>query len=148
VADEPTTALDATVEAQIVALFEALRRDYSGSVVFISHHLGLVAQLCDEVWVMYGGTIVESGPVDDVVLRPRHPYTAALLACEVGDGEEGTRLRSIAGEVPDPVAPVSGCVFAPRCIHAVERCLNEAPALREAGAGRSAACLRLEEIVA
>jgi peptide/nickel transport system ATP-binding protein len=148
VADEPTTALDATVEAQIVALFDALRRDYSGSVVFISHHLGLVAQLCDEVWVMYGGTIVESGSVDDVVLRPRHPYTAALLACEVGDGDEGTRLRSIAGEVPDPVAPVSGCVFAPRCAHAVERCRNEAPALREAGAGRSAACLRLEEIVA
>ncbi|SEE16219.1 peptide/nickel transport system ATP-binding protein [Rhizobiales bacterium GAS191] len=148
IADEPTTALDATVEAQIVALFEDLRREYSGSVIFISHHLGLVAQLCDEVCVMYGGTIVESGPVDDVVLRPRHPYTAALLACEVGDVEEGVRLRSIAGEVPDPVTPFTGCIFAPRCAHAVGRCRSETPALREAGPGRRAACLRLEEIVA
>jgi peptide/nickel transport system ATP-binding protein len=148
IADEPTTALDATVEAQIVALFEDLRREYSGSVVFISHHLGLVAQLCDDVCVMYGGTIVESGPVDEVVLRPKHPYTSALLACEVGDAEEGTRLRSIAGEVPDPVAPVLGCIFAPRCSHVVERCRSETPVLREAGPGRRAACLRMEEILA
>jgi len=148
-ADEPTTALDATVEAQIVDLLEGLRRKFSGSIVFISHHLGLVAQLCDDLCVMYGGTVVETGPVDEVLANPLHPYTRALLACEIEAGDEGGRLVSIPGEVQDPVAPHVACVFAPRCTYAVEACRSTVPALREAGpagGARRVACIRFEEI--
>ncbi|MCW1840056.1 ABC transporter ATP-binding protein [Prosthecomicrobium hirschii] len=146
-ADEPTTALDATVEAQIVELLAALRREVSGSIVFISHHLGLVAQLCDDVAVMYGGTVVETGPVDAVLTDPRHPYTRALIACEIDeDDAPGGRLLSIPGEVPDPVRPMTGCIFAPRCAHAVEICRSEVPELRTSGDGRRAACIRFEEL--
>jgi peptide/nickel transport system ATP-binding protein len=146
IADEPTTALDATVEAQIVALFEALRREFAGSIVFISHQLGLVAQLCDDVCVMYGGTVVETGPVAQVLAAPRHPYTRALLACELDDAATGGALASIPGEVPDPVAEHAGCVFAPRCPHAIDACRAGAPALRHSGAGWRAACVRMEEL--
>ena len=146
-ADEPTTALDATVEAQIVALLENLRRGFAGSIVFISHHLGLVAQLCDDLCVMYGGTIVESGPVADVLGAPRHPYTRALLACELDDDDAGGRLVSIPGEVPDPVDIRDACVFAPRCPHVKDVCLAGVPPLRDAGPGRRAACVRWEKIV-
>jgi peptide/nickel transport system ATP-binding protein len=145
-ADEPTTALDATVEAQIVALLEDLRRGFAGSIVFISHHLGLVAQLCDDLCVMYGGTIVETGPVDAVLGAPRHPYTRALLACELDDDAADGRLVSIPGEVPDPVAEPVGCVFAPRCPYAADVCRAAVPALREAGPARRAACVRFEEL--
>ncbi len=144
-ADEPTTALDATVEAQIVALLEALRSEVAGSIVFISHHLGLVAQLCDDLCVMYGGTVVETGPVTKVLARPHHPYTRALLACEIEADDEG-RLVSIPGEVPDPVFPPPGCVFAPRCPHAEAICHAEVPPLRAAGAGRTAACHLFERL--
>jgi oligopeptide/dipeptide ABC transporter ATP-binding protein len=145
-ADEPTTALDATVEAQIVALLADLRRGFAGSIVFISHHLGLVAQLCDDLCVMYGGTIVETGPVAEVLAAPRHPYTRALLACELDDDVVGARLVSIPGEVPDPVAEHTACVFAPRCPHATDACRAAVPALRIAGPGRRAACVRFEEL--
>ncbi len=145
-ADEPTTALDATVEAQIVDLFQNLRRGFSGSIVFISHQLGLVAQLCDDICVMYGGTVVETGPMDDVLACPRHPYTRALLACELEDNNKTGGLISIPGEVPDPVLPMTGCVFEPRCAHAVEKCRNQIPSLSDAGEGRRAACLRLGEL--
>ncbi len=143
-ADEPTTALDATVEAQIVALLEELRRDFSGSIVLISHHLGLVAELCDDLCVMYGGVVVETGPTRAVIDLPLHPYTRALLACEIGEEEDG-RLASIPGDVPDPVAPPPGCVFAPRCPRAEPRCTAEPPPLRAAGEGRRAACHFFEE---
>jgi oligopeptide/dipeptide ABC transporter ATP-binding protein len=145
-ADECTTALDATVEAQIVALLEGLRRGLAGSIVFISHHLGLVAQLCDDLCVMYAGTVVETGPVADVLARPRHPYTRALLECELDDHAHGGRLVSIPGEVPDPVAAHVACVFAPRCAHATAACRATIPALRSAGPGCRAACLRFEEL--
>jgi len=145
-ADEPTTALDATVEAQIVDLLEGLRRKFAGSIVFISHHLGLVAQLCDDLCVMYGGTVVETGPVAEVLARPRHPYTRALLECELDDDAQGGRLQSIPGEVQDPVAPHGACVFAPRCSHATERCRGEVPPLVEIDGGRRVACLRHGEI--
>ena len=144
-ADEPTTALDATVEAQIVSLLEDLRKSFAGSIVFISHHLGLVAQLCDDLCVMYGGTVVETGPVAAVLENPRHPYTRALLACELEDDAEG-RLVSIPGEVPDPLAAHIACVFAPRCQYAIDLCRKSVPALRDAGPGRRAACVRFEEL--
>jgi peptide/nickel transport system ATP-binding protein len=144
-ADEPTTALDATVEAQIVQLFDELRQKFSGSIVFISHHLGLVAELCDDLVVMYGGTVVESGPVADVLARPKHPYTQALLDCELEDDQEG-RLISIPGEVPDPVAALTACVFAPRCAHAADICRQGPPPLADMGAGRRSACIRAREL--
>jgi len=146
VADEPTTALDATVEAQIVDLFESLRQKFAGSIVFISHHLGLVAQLCDDLCVMYGGTVVETGPVAEVLARPQHPYTRALLACEIDSDAQGGRLVSIPGEVQDPVAPHVACVFAPRCQHADTRCRAGVPPLQDSGAQRRVACLRHGEI--
>ena len=145
-ADEPTTALDATVEAQIVDLFEGLRSKFSGSIVFISHHLGLVAQLCDDLCVMYGGTVVETGPVGQVLANPQHPYTRALLACEIDSDTRGGRLVSIPGEVQDPVAPHVACVFAPRCAHADTRCHSSVPVLQECGAQRRVACVRFGEL--
>ena len=146
VADEPTTALDATIEAQIVDLFEGLRRKFSGSILFISHHLGLVAQLCDDLCVMYGGTVVETGPVAELLAHPRHPYTRALLACEIEADAQGGRLVFIPGEVPDPVAPHVACVFAPRCAFANDACRATVPAMRDAGAQHRVACLRFEEL--
>jgi oligopeptide/dipeptide ABC transporter ATP-binding protein len=145
-ADEPTTALDATIEAQIVALFAALKRDFDGSVVFVSHQLGLVAQLCDDLAVMYGGVIVETGPVGALLGAPRHPYTRALVACEIDDEAEGGRLAAIRGEPPDPVLPMTGCIFAARCPYRIAACEAAPPALRAAGEGRRAACIRFEEI--
>ena len=141
-ADEPTTALDATVEAQIVALFDGLRQRFSGSVVFITHQLGLVAELCDDVAVMYGGTVVETGLVGAVLRAPRHPYTAALLACELEPGsDEAGPVATIPGESPDPADPPTGCVFRPRCTLAVDRC-GEKQHLHETGGGHRAACWR------
>ncbi|MEP6971318.1 MAG: ABC transporter ATP-binding protein [Betaproteobacteria bacterium] len=146
-ADEPTTALDATVEAQIVDLLEELRRKFSGSIVFISHHLGLVAQLCDDVCVMYGGTVVETGLVAEVLVSPRHPYTRALLECEIEDDDEGGRLKSIPGEVQDPVAAQVACVFAPRCAYAQQACRDAVPVLRAIDGQRQVACFRAEELI-
>ena len=126
-ADEPTTALDATVEAGIMALFQRLRHEFQGSILFISHQLGLVALLCDDVAVMYAGTIVESGPAAAVCAAPKHPYTAALIACELdGDGP----ILSIPGDVPDPTATPPGCLFAPRCSLAEPRCHQPQPLRR------------------
>ncbi len=136
-ADEPTTALDATVEAGIVALFERLRTELGGSILFISHHLGLVAGLCDDIAVLYGGRVVESGPAAGVCAGPRHPYTAALLACEPDSSQEG-RLVTIPGDVPDPVDDPQGCIFAPRCTLAEDRCRAEPQALRDVAPGLKA----------
>ena len=137
-ADEPTTALDATVEAGIVALLERLRTELGGSILFISHHLGLVAGMCDEVAVMYGGRIVESGPAASVCAGPKHPYTAALLACEPDEGDGP--LRTIPGDVPDPVDDPVGCIFALRCSLAEARCRAETQPLRELAPAWRAAC--------
>ena len=136
-ADEPTTALDATVEAGIIELFRGLRADLGGSILFISHDLALVAGLCDDVAVLYGGLVLESGPAAAVTAAPAHPYTAALLACTL-DGEG--RLPSIPGDVPDPVAELAGCIFAPRCPLAEARCRAEPQPLRPVASGHAAAC--------
>ena len=129
-ADEPTTALDATVEAGILELFARLRAELGGSMLFISHHLGTVAQFCDDIAVMYGGRVVESGPAASICAAPRHPYTAALLACEPVAAPLGTPFATIPGDVPDPVDTVPGCIFAARCPQAEARCRAEPQALR------------------
>ncbi len=122
-ADEPTTALDATIEAGIVRLFQALRHEFQGSILFISHQLGLVAQLCDDIAIMYAGAIVEHGPAADVIAAPRHPYTQALIACELDDRQDASGpIASIPGDVPAPTDHPPGCLFAARCPLAEPRC--------------------------
>jgi peptide/nickel transport system ATP-binding protein len=141
-ADEPTTALDATIEAQIIALLRELREQTRCSVLLVSHSLGLVAELCEEVLVMYAGEIVERGRAEDVLAHPLHPYTRALLTCEIDPAEPVTRdtpLRTIAGSVPDLAAPPQGCIFAARCPLRHERC-DTAPPVVVRGGGQSAAC--------
>ena len=139
IADEATTALDVTIEAQIVALIRVLRSDYAGTILFISHSLGLVAELCDEVVVMYAGTVVESGPSAAVFTNPQHPYTRALLECELDLQDGADRFVSIPGEVPSLIDPPGGCIFAPRCRSRFDRCLA-GPPLIERKPGHRAAC--------
>ncbi len=141
IADEPTTALDVTIEAQIVRLIRDLRETFKGSIIFISHSLGLVSELCDDVVVMYAGTVVETGSAVAVFNNPRHPYTQALLACEVTADGGGRRLNSIPGEVPGLLEVPAGCIFAERCGRAEPRCTAELPVLTDCGRDHHAACL-------
>ena len=127
--DEPTTALDVTVEAQILDLLEKLRRDRGLSMLYITHNLGVVARICDDVCVLYAGRVVEQGATGSVLRQPRHPYTKGLLASLPRVAERMRRLAPIPGRFPDLTAPPSGCIFHPRCTFAVERCRNEAQAL-------------------
>ncbi len=127
IADEPTTALDVTVQAQILALLTELKRDRGLAVLLITHDLGVVAEACDDVAVMYAGRIVERGPVDQILLRPRHPYTAALLAARPGLSTRGHPLEAIAGTVPAPDQRPHGCSFAERCGRQQPDCLTTDP---------------------
>jgi oligopeptide/dipeptide ABC transporter ATP-binding protein len=129
VLDEPTTALDVTIEAQILDLLERLRRDRGLSLLYITHNLGVVRRLCDDVCVLYAGRVVELGSVTAVLRRPRHPYTKGLLASLPRVGSRARRLAPIPGRFPDLATPPPGCVFHPRCRFALERCANEAQAL-------------------
>ena len=144
IADEPTTALDPTIEAQIVALMRDLHDEIGGTLMLISHSLGLISELCDDVVVLYAGTLVESGPMAEVFRAPLHPYTRALIACEIAaDVERGDRLASIPGEVPDVTRLPPGCIFANRCPDAIPACLDAVPELRAFGPDRRAACIRI-----
>jgi peptide/nickel transport system ATP-binding protein len=144
IADEPTTALDVTIEAQIVRLLERLRSDFGVSIVFISHSLGLVSELCDDVVVMYAGTIAEAAPAGELFASPRHPYTRALLDCELSTRDDSdARLRAIPGEVPDLVAVPAGCIFVERCGERIPVCRDKDPGLRHAGPGHNAACVHV-----
>ena len=120
VADEPTTALDVIVEAQILDLLDGLRHEQALGLILITHNLGIVAETCDRVAVMYAGRIVEIGPVDEVFTHPRHPYTQGLLASVIS--LDTTELRSIDGTPPDLVDPPRGCRFAPRCPKVFDDC--------------------------
>ncbi|MFO1034748.1 MAG: ABC transporter ATP-binding protein [Hyphomicrobiales bacterium] len=141
IADEPTTALDVTMEAQIIHLLRELRRDYNGAIIVITHHLGLVGELCDRVYVMYAGQVVEEGSVDDIYHNPRHPYTQALNACDPAHLEEAVAtLPTIAGRLTDLVTPPQGCSFANRCPRVTARCRIEAPAMVEIASGHHTLC--------
>jgi oligopeptide/dipeptide ABC transporter ATP-binding protein len=141
VADEPTTALDVTLEAQIIALLRRIRDAEGCAILFVSHHLGAVAQLCDRVLVMYAGAIVEAAPVAELFRHPAHPYTRRLLACDPAHAAEGAApLPTIAGRLPDLTAPPPGCRFAPRCVCATGRCSCERPALAEVAPAHLSAC--------
>ncbi|HEY8393575.1 MAG TPA: ABC transporter ATP-binding protein [Thermaerobacter sp.] len=149
IADEPTTALDVTIQAQILALLDNLRRRTGAALLLITHNLGVVAELADRVYVMYGGRIAESAPAEALFRRPAHPYTRALLAA-VPD-PEGAAARPpepIPGEPPDPLRLPRGCPFADRCPEALDRCRDEPPPFFPAGPGHVAACWLLEETAA
>lgn len=130
IADEPTTALDATLEVQIIHRLQKLQRDFGCAILFISHHLGVIAELCDEVAVMYAGEVVENGTTREVFLNPRHPYTRKLLECDPARIEQRSRsLPVIDGNLPDLVDLPNGCVFRPRCDRSIEQCSHQRPAL-------------------
>jgi oligopeptide/dipeptide ABC transporter ATP-binding protein len=141
IADEPTTALDATMEAQIIALLHDLRRRFDGAVMIVSHQPNVIAELCDRVVVMYGGTVVEEGPTAQILNDPRHPYTRRLIACEPSRIAVATRkLPTIPGSPPDLARLDGGCAFAARCLDRMDRCGLSEPALALAAAGRQVRC--------
>jgi oligopeptide transport system ATP-binding protein len=145
IADEPTTALDVTIQAQIVDLVKRLRDEIGMAVIWITHDLGVVAGLVDRVNVMYAGHIAETGPVQDIYSRPRHPYTIGLLGSLPRlDETIHEKLTSIEGLPPDLIAPPPGCAFAPRCDYVIDRCLHENPALESVGRDHRAACWNLD----
>jgi peptide/nickel transport system ATP-binding protein len=143
VADEPVSALDVSVQAQVLTLLAGLRAQLGLAMLFISHDLPVVRHLCDRVVVMYLGRIMEEGAVSDVFTRPRHPYTRALLSATPSLHAATRRRRIIlAGEPPSPANPPSGCVFRTRCPYALPSCAETVPSLRGKGAGHRAACIR------
>ena len=146
IADEPTTALDVTLEAQIIHLMRELQRDFECSMMFVSHNLGLIAELCDEVVVMYAGEVVEQGEVRDLFHNAQHPYTQMLLECDPARIEERMRnLPTISGSVPDMIDLPPGCIFAPRCPKAYEPCLQEPPATYDVRSDHGARCFLVRD---
>ena len=140
IADEPTTALDVTVQAQILDLLRRLRGEIGMSVLLISHDLGVIAEVCERVLVMYAGRIVEHAMVEDLFRRPRHPYTVGLLSSSPRLGQRRAVLPTIPGMVPAPAQRGSGCYFADRCPRVTGRCRAETPVLDAVGAGHDVAC--------
>jgi peptide/nickel transport system permease protein len=142
VADEPTTALDVTTQARVLALMNELRHRLGAALVFISHDMGVIAELCDRVHVMYAGSIVESGRVADVLSRPAHPYTIRLLACVPRPGQAQRAVEPIPGLPPATNALPPGCAFAPRCDLAVAACSAGPVPMVEVGREHAARCVR------
>ena len=140
IADEPTTALDVTVQAQILKLFESIQKTRSMSVLYITHDLGVVANIADRVYIMYAGIIVEQGNVEQIFKNARHPYTQGLIASLPSRSKRGKRLYSIPGTVPNPAHKPPGCPFHPRCPHAVSACPKEFPAMCDYGENHLARC--------
>ncbi len=148
IADEPTTALDATLEVQIIELLKELQREIGCAILFISHHLGVIAELCDRVMVMYAGEAVEEGPVEAVFLRPGHPYTARLIDCDPGRLKtKVAQLPSIPGSLPDLTDPPAGCIFRDRCPMATAVCADRPPRRTLSGA-HWAACHHADKVSA
>ena len=144
IADEPTTALDVTIQAQIMQLMAKVREDTGTAIILITHDLGVVANLADRVAVMYAGKIVETGTAEDIFYRPKHPYTQALLkSLPTVETSREEKLVSIAGTPPDLFMPPKGCEFASRCEHCMKVCKKHVPPTYEVGAGHKAACWRL-----
>ncbi|WP_295787336.1 ABC transporter ATP-binding protein [uncultured Veillonella sp.] len=140
IADEPTTALDVTIQAQILDLMNRLKEKIGTSILFITHDLGVVAEICDQVAVMYCGRVVETADVYSLFGHTAHPYTQGLLASIPKLGEKVEELTVIPGNVPNPRRMPAGCKFAPRCPHAFERCLQEEPGFYEVGKGHFSRC--------
>jgi len=142
IADEPTTALDVTIQAQVLDLMRTLREETGTAIILITHDLGVIAELADDVAVMYAGRIVERAPVARLFAEPQHPYTIGLLGSIPKLHLAQERLNAIEGQVPTPMTRMDGCRFAPRCPFAVDRCRQEVPPLMDMGEGHEAACWR------
>ena len=141
IADEPTTALDVTIQAQILELMKELRTKINAAIILITHDLGIVSDICDEVIVMYAGRIVERGSIDDIFYRPSHPYTQGLLRCLPRLDSDGSKpLEPIEGTPVDLLALPKGCAFAPRCEKCMRVCLNEQPPTFQIGEGHTSVC--------
>lgn len=145
IADEPTTALDVTIQAQILVLLRDLRDQLGISILLISHNLGIVANLCNRLAVLYAGRVVEIGTTADLFNAPSHPYTRGLIAAIPQPERRGQPLMSIPGTVPANPGAVSGCAFAPRCPFAFDRCRAEQPALFSVSPGHQAACFLVDQ---
>ena len=141
-ADEPTTALDATVQIQILLLIRELQEEYGLSVIFVTHDIGVAAEVADRIAVMYAGRIVEEGKVADIIRDPKHPYTKGLLGARVELAHGRDRLITIPGAPPDLAAMPPGCAFAPRCGQALDICRKEVPGLMPAGEAAGVACVQ------
>lgn len=140
IADEPTTALDVTIQAQVLEMMQDLKKKFNTSMIMITHDLGIVAEICDRVAVMYAGQVVESGTLEEVYDHTAHPYTVGLFG-SIPDLEHDTeRLQPIEGLMPDPANLPTGCSFHPRCKQCMERCKNEAPDVHEVGCGHFVRC--------
>jgi oligopeptide/dipeptide ABC transporter ATP-binding protein len=146
IADEPTTALDVTVQAQILDLLRSLQAQLGMAVIFVTHDLGVVADVCSRVLVMYAGQVVEEATVEELFARPRHPYTEGLLAAIPQAGVAGERLASIPGVVPSAAAMPTGCRFHPRCPYATPECTTAPVELVEVGEHHQARCIRVGEL--
>ena len=142
IADEPTTALDVTIQAQILELIRTLQNETGTAVILITHDLGVVAEVADEVVVMYAGRVVERAPVQELFDQPQHPYTVGLLGSIPRLDLERRRLASIEGQVPSPLRRPPGCSFADRCPFVIDKCRAEAPPLRDVGVRHLSACWR------
>jgi peptide/nickel transport system ATP-binding protein/oligopeptide transport system ATP-binding protein len=141
VADEPVSALDVSIQAQVINLMQDLKKEFNLAYVFISHDLSVVEHISDRIAVMYLGTIVEMAPAEIFSIAPRHPYTAALLrAVPMPDPHRKTEPFPMEGDVPSPIDPPAGCAFHPRCLHVSERCRTERPSLVEAAPQHFVAC--------
>ncbi len=143
-ADEPTTALDATVQIQILLLLRELQRESGMSVIFVTHDVGVAIEVADRLAVMYAGRIVETGSVHEVIRTARHPYTQGLLSSTVRGELRGQRIEAIPGSPPDLAAMPPGCAFAPRCKHARDECLRAVPGAVDVGGGHEARCVLLK----
>lgn len=140
IADEPTTALDVTIQAQVIVLLRDLAREHGLTVLFITHDLGVVGSLCDRLAVMYAGRVVESGPVDALFASPAHPYTASLLRAVPTLGRGRATLLQIPGTVPNMASPPPGCAFHPRCPVAGPHCASDVPEMQATGGDMAVAC--------
>ncbi|MCF3931972.1 ABC transporter ATP-binding protein [Acuticoccus sp. M5D2P5] len=140
-ADEPTTALDATVQIQVLLLLRELQKEFGMGIVFVTHDIGVAVEISDRIAVMYAGNIVEEGTVSEIIKDPRHPYTKGLLAANLHGATRGTSLASIPGSPPPLDARPNNCAFAPRCAHAREECLEALPPVFRPGPGRRVACV-------
>jgi peptide/nickel transport system ATP-binding protein len=141
VADEPTTALDVSIQAQIISLLKRLCKEHGAAVMLVTHDMGVIAETCDRVAVLYAGRVAEIGPVADVIHRPQHPYTAGLMGSIPSMDDERERLLQIDGSMPRLNAIPQGCAFNPRCPKVMDRCRVERPELFDAGATRAACWL-------
>jgi oligopeptide/dipeptide ABC transporter ATP-binding protein len=145
IADEPTTALDVTIQAQILDLMTRIKRQSQMGMILITHNMGVVAEMCDRMMVMYGGVVVEEGATADIFAAPSHPYTQGLLASIPSIEEDKEELYSIPGSVPRLTAPVTHCRFAGRCPHTFDKCEESEPPLLDLGNGHQAKCWLLED---